>query len=49
MLKRYKFWLWLAVVFLLLTGAIHSIGLFISPVPANETERQMLKLMSTYK
>lgn len=49
MLKRYTFWLWLAVVFLLLTGLIHSISLFISPVPANETERQMLALMSTYK
>ena len=49
MLKRYAFWLWLAVVFLFLTGLIHSIGLFISPVPANETERQMLDLMNNYK
>jgi hypothetical protein len=49
MLKRYTFWLWLAVVFLFLTGLIHSIGLFISPAPANETERQMLDLMMTYK
>jgi hypothetical protein len=49
MLKRYTFWLWLAVVFLLLSGLIHSITLFISPVPANETERQLLNLMMNYK
>jgi hypothetical protein len=49
MLKRYTFWLWLAVVFLLLTGLIHSISLFVSPVPANETERQLLNLMMNYK
>lgn len=45
MLKRYTFWLWLAVVVLFLTGLIHSISLFISPVPANEIEKQMLDLM----
>ncbi len=49
MLKRYTCWLWLAVVFLFLTGLIHSISLLISPVPANETERQMLGLMMNYK
>jgi amino acid transporter len=49
MLKRYTFWLWLAVVFLFLTGLIHSIGLFIAPTPANETERQLLDLMINYK
>jgi hypothetical protein len=49
MLKRHTFWLWAAVVFLLLTGAIHSISLFISPTPQNETERQMLFLMMSYK
>ena len=49
MWKRYTFWLWSAVVFLLLTGAVHSIGLFISPTPQNETERQMLALMTSHK
>jgi hypothetical protein len=48
-LKRNTFWLWLAVVFLFLAGAIHSIGLFISPAPANDTERQMLELVMNYK
>ena len=49
MLKRYTFWLWVAVVFMFLTGAIHSIGLFVSPQPANEVERQLIELMKTYK
>ena len=48
-MKRYTFWLWLAIVFLFLTGAIHSIGLFIAPKPGNEVERQMFELMMNYK
>ena len=32
-----------------LTAALHSTGLFIEPAPANETEAQLEKLMSTYK
>jgi len=49
MLKRHTVWLWIAVVLLLLTGAIHSISLFITPTPGNETERQLLGLMANYK
>jgi ABC-type spermidine/putrescine transport system permease subunit I len=49
MLKRYTFWLWLAIVFLFLTGLIHSISLFVTPIPGNETERQLLALMNDYK
>jgi hypothetical protein len=49
MLKRYTFWLWMAVVFLFLAGAVHSIGLFVSPTGQTETERQMLALMMSYK
>ena len=37
-----------AVVLLLLALA-HSLSLFETPVPANETERQLLDLMSNYK
>ncbi|MEQ1921767.1 MAG: hypothetical protein ABL952_04585 [Pyrinomonadaceae bacterium] len=33
----------------MLTGLIHSISLFINAEPANETERQMFVLISTYK
>jgi hypothetical protein len=48
-MRRFNFWLWLAVVFQLLTAAIHSVGLFISPTPTNETERQLIDLMLNYK
>jgi len=49
MLKRYTFWLAAAVIFQFLTGIIHSLSLFITPAAANETEGQMLNLMTTYK
>jgi hypothetical protein len=49
MLKRYTFWLWMAVVFMLFTGAVHSISFFVNPVPQNEIERQLIDLMKTYK
>lgn len=49
MLKRYTFWLWMAVVFMFLTAAVHSLSLFVSPEPANEVERQLVNLMKTYQ
>ena len=49
MFKRYTFWLWIAVVFMLLTAAVHSISLFVNPEPQNEVERQLMNLMRTYK
>src|ERR1035438_8395874 len=36
-------------VLLLLLGLVHSLSLFGKPVPANDTERQLLDLMSNYK
>src|ERR1041385_144984 len=48
MLKRYTFWLWMAIAFLLLNTVIHSITLFIQPPPQNEIERQLVHLMTTY-
>ena len=48
MLKRYTFWLWIAIAFLLLNMIIHSITLFIQPAPQNEIERQLIHLMTTY-
>jgi len=35
--------------FLLLLGLVHSLSLLGKPVPANDTERQLLDLMSNYK
>ena len=49
MLRNYRSWFWLAVVFQLITGAIHSISLFVTPVPGNETERQLFELVSNYR
>jgi hypothetical protein len=49
MLKRYTFWLSAAVLFQFVTAILHAIGLFITPDPANETERQLLEIMSTYR
>ena len=49
MLKRYTFWLWVAVAFQLITGAAHSLSLFVAPVPGNPTEAQLLDLMTNYK
>jgi hypothetical protein len=49
LLKSYRFWLWFAVVVLLLNALIHSITLFVEPVPANETERQLVSLLVNYK
>ena len=48
MLKRYTFWLWIAIAFLLLNTIIHTITLFIQPAPQNEIERQLIHLMTTY-
>jgi hypothetical protein len=36
-------------VALLVLALVHSLSLFQKPVPANETERQLLDLMSNYK
>ena len=36
-------------VWLVLLGLVHSLSLFQKPVPANETEKQLLDLMANYK
>src|SRR5258708_19757335 len=37
------------IVALLILGLVHSLSLIREPVPANDTERQLLGLMSSYK
>jgi len=49
MLKRYTFWFSAAIIFQLFTGSLHSLSLFVVTVPGNETERQMMELLTTYK
>lgn len=48
MLKSFKFWVRAAAVVQLVTGLAHSISLFVPMQGTNETENQMLSLMSTY-
>jgi len=51
MLKRYTFWLWLAVVFQLLTAVIHALSLFVAPDPTTMSagERQLFDLMTNLR
>ncbi|PWT79802.1 MAG: hypothetical protein C5B44_06325 [Acidobacteria bacterium] len=49
MLKRYQFWLWVAIAFQILNAVAHSLSFFITPVPNNETERQLIDLMANYR
>jgi len=49
MLKRYTFWLSAAVIFQFITAAVHAVSLVVKPEPVNDTERQMLTLISTYR
>jgi hypothetical protein len=49
MFKRFSFWLWSAATFQLLSAAIHSISFFVKSEPANETEKQLDQLTTTYK
>ncbi|MBK9155785.1 MAG: hypothetical protein IPM25_16525 [Chloracidobacterium sp.] len=49
MLKRYTFWLWVAAVLQLVTAAVHATSLFVQPEPADDTQRQLLALMTTYR
>jgi hypothetical protein len=39
----------LAIVFLFLTALVHGSTLFFQPMPQNETERQLIELMTSYK
>jgi hypothetical protein len=48
MFMRHTLWLIMSIVFLLLTGGIHSLSLIGGPQPTNDTEKQMIDLMTTY-
>lgn len=49
MFSKYTFWLKTASVFQILSGLIHSIGLFSDIQGQNETEEKMLELMTNHK
>ncbi|MCC6462467.1 MAG: hypothetical protein IT260_18510 [Saprospiraceae bacterium] len=47
MLTNYKFWFKTAAWALLVTGLLHSLSLLNKPVGENDSERQMIDLMTT--
>lgn len=49
MSNRYRYFFWAAIVLQFATAVFHTIGMIAPVVPANETERQLLELMDTYK
>ncbi|MCI0750830.1 MAG: hypothetical protein L0Y35_03250 [Flammeovirgaceae bacterium] len=48
-MKNYRSWLITSVVFQLLTAGVHSIALFVTPLPQNDTEKQLFDLMQNYR
>lgn len=47
--KSQRVWLWGAVILMFLTAAAHSLSFFVTPVPANDTERQLYDLLQNYR
>ncbi len=48
-MRNYKTWWWVAVVLQLITAAIHALSFLNEPVPANDTEKQLIDLMQNYR
>jgi len=48
MKSGFLFWLWGVIILQLLTGLVHSLSFFVEQVPTNDTEKQLLDLMSNY-
>lgn len=48
-MKNYRIWSKTAAVLMILTGTVHSLSLIVQTAPANETERQLLDLITNYK
>ena len=48
MLRRFSFWLYAAAVMQALSAAFHSISFFLEPAPQNETEKQLIGLITNY-
>ena len=49
MFSNFSFWIWGAVVVQLLTAFFHSLSFIAKSKPANESEKQLLDLMTNYK
>jgi len=49
MSANFTFWIWGLVIMQLLTAFFHSLSFVAKPKPKNETERQLIDLVSKYK
>jgi hypothetical protein len=49
MMKKYTFWLYGATIFQILGAMLHSLSFIMVPKPSNDTEKEMLHLMTTFK
>jgi hypothetical protein len=49
MLRNYRFWVKASAILMFITALLHATSLFIAPDPKNETERQLVDLVSNYK
>jgi hypothetical protein len=48
-MNNYLLWLRISSILQIITGCVHAMSLFRSPVPANDTERNLNELMTTYR
>jgi hypothetical protein len=49
MLSNFSFWIWGLVITQFLSAFCHSLSFIAKPKPKNETEKQLLDLVSNYK
>ncbi len=49
MTKKFSFWIWGLIIFQILTAAVHSLSFISKPTAANETEKQLIDLITNYK
>lgn len=49
MFKKFSFWIWGTIIMQLLTSVFHSLSFFVRPIPKNETEKQLVDLVTNYK
>lgn len=48
-MPRYILWIRISAILQIITGCVHALSFLRTPVPANETERTLFELMSTYR
>lgn len=48
-MKLYRISINASIIFLILTGILHSLSFIAKPEPANDTEKQLMDLMQNYK